>query len=73
MYPFYSVYEHEQTLYTFHHNDLTNYQWYEKCSKWSDITNSIRVNRKHKVLLEHVAHEKHSDYLGKSQEKNQKQ
>ena len=26
MYPFYSVYEQEQTMYTFHQNDFINYQ-----------------------------------------------
>ena len=63
MYPFASVYEKERTLYTFQQNDLTNNQWYEKFNTRSDVTNFIGVTRKHKVLLEHVDQEKHSDYF----------
>ena len=72
MYPFDLMYEHEQKLYTFHQNDLTNYQWYEKFNTWSDVANTIRVTRKHKVLLDNVTQEKHSDYFEKLQEINKK-
>ena len=61
MYPFDSVYEQERTMYTFHQNDLTNDQWYEKFNKRSDVANTIGVTRQHKALLEHVAQKKHRD------------
>ena len=61
MYPYVSVYEQERTLYIFHQNDLTNCQCYKKFNTCSDAAKSIGVTRKHKVLLEHVAQEKHSD------------
>ena len=57
------MYEQEHTLYTFYHNDLTNNQWYEKFNPWSDAVNAIGVIRKYKVLLEHVAQVKYSDYF----------
>ena len=63
MYPFYSLYKQERTLYTFHHNYLTNYQWYEKFNTWSDFDNATRVTIHHRVLLEHVAQEKYSEYF----------
>ena len=61
MYLFDSVYEQERKLYTFHHTDITNDQWYEKFNTWSDIANAIGVTRQHKVLLEHVDEGKQSD------------
>ena len=61
MYPFYSVYEQELTLYTFPQNDLTNVQWYEKFNTRSDVANAIRVTRQHKVILEHVDQGKNSN------------
>ena len=73
IYPFASVYEQERTLYTSHHNYLTNDQWHEKFNTRSDVANSIRVTRQHKALLEHMSQEKHSDSFEKSQEKNKKQ
>ena len=54
MYSFAPVYKQEWTLYTFHHNYLTNDQCYETFNTWSDVANAIRVARQHKVLLEHV-------------------
>ena len=73
MYLFSSVYNQERTMYTFHHNDPTNNQWYEEFNTRSDITNAVRVMRQHKVLFEHVYQEKPSDSFEKSQEKNKKQ
>ena len=63
MYPLASVYNHERTLYTFHQNDLTNNQWYEKFNTRSDVVNTIGVTRQRKVLLGQVAQEKHSGSL----------
>ena len=61
MYPFYSVYKQECTLYTFHQNDLTNNQWYEKFNTRSVIDNDITVTRQHKLLFEHMDQEIYSD------------
>ena len=65
MYSFASVNEQERTLYNFHHNDITNNQWYNNFNTRSDVTNDIRVTRQHKILLEHMAQENHSDYSEK--------
>ena len=54
-YPFVSVYKQEQTLYTFHHNKLTNEHLYEKFTTNYDAANAIGVTIQHKVLLEHVS------------------
>ena len=51
MYPFYSVYEQEETMYTFHNNKLTNDKWYNKFNTKSDVSKNIGVTRHHKVLL----------------------
>ena len=58
--PISSVYEQEQTLYTFHQNDLTNDQWHENFNTWSDVVNATGVIRKHRSLLEHLDQEKQS-------------
>ena len=63
MCPFASVYEQERTMYTFHHNYLTNDQWYKKFNTRSDSANDTGVTRQHKVLLDNVDQEKHSDYF----------
>ena len=63
MYPFAKVQKQERTLYTFHHNDLTNDQWYNKFNTRPDVDNDIRVTRQHKVLIEHLSKENHSDYF----------
>ena len=65
MYPFASVYEQERELYTFHQNDLTNDQWYEKFNTRSDVAKSIGVTKQHRVLLENMSQEKHSDSFEK--------
>ena len=51
------MYEQEQTLYTFHHNDLTNNQWCKKFNTRSDVANSTGVTIQHKAPLENVAQE----------------
>ena len=50
-------------MYNFHHNNITNDQWYKKCCTQSDISNTIEVSRQHKVLLDQKAEEKHIDYF----------
>ena len=65
MYPFASVYEQERKLYTFHQNDLTNDQWYEKFITRSDVAKSIGLTKQHRVLLENMSQEKHSDSFEK--------
>ena len=69
MYPFASVYEKERTLYIFHHNYITHDQWRDNFNTWPDVSNSIGVTRKHKVLLEHVAQENTVIILKASQKK----
>ena len=61
MYSFASLYEQELKLYNFNQNDLTNDQWCKRFIIRSDFDNGIGVTRQHKVLLEQVAKEKHSD------------
>ena len=43
MYSFYSVYKHEQSIYTFHQNELNINQWYEKFNTKSNADNAIGV------------------------------
>ena len=66
------MYEQERTLYTLHHNYVTNDQWYKEFTTRSDVTNTIGVTRQHKVLLERVAQEKNSDSFEKIKEEKQK-
>ena len=72
MYPFFSVYKQEQTLYTFHHNKLTNDHLYEKFTTNYDAANTIGVTIQNKVLLEHVSQENHCDAFENITEKQQK-
>ena len=55
------MYEQEQTLYTFHQNDIRRNQWYKNLNTWSNIENAIGVTRQQKALFEHVAQEKHGN------------
>ena len=51
-YPFTIVYEQELSLYGFHQNTMTKYQWYEIFNAKVDVGTSIGVTRQHSVLLE---------------------
>jgi hypothetical protein len=60
-YPYATVYEQELAFYHgFHQGKLTNEQWYEKFNTKVDVANAIGVTRRHKVLLDYVAQELHS-------------
>ena len=50
-------------MYTFHKNKLTKNQWYDKFNTNSDVAYNIGLNRQHKVLLDQVSQEKHSDEI----------
>ena len=61
MYPFDSVYKQEKALYSFHQNNLTNYQWYENLNTKSYVANSIVLDRHHKIIMDHADQEYHRD------------
>ena len=58
-YPFAIVYKQELSLYGFHNNTITNYQWYEQFNTKVDVGTSIVVTRQHSVLLEWTAQSTH--------------
>jgi hypothetical protein len=55
-YPFATVYKQEISLYSFHQEMITNTQFNTKV----DVASVIGVTRQHKVLLEYVAQETHT-------------
>ena len=59
-YPFATVYNQELGFYTFRQYTLSNPQWYKRFNIKVDVGEAIHVNRKHKVLLEYVAQELHT-------------
>ena len=59
-YPFATVYDQEHAFYSFRQETLTNPQWYEKFNTRVDVGEAIGVTRQHKVLLEFVAQEVHT-------------
>ena len=59
-YPFATVFDQELAFYTFRQENLTNPQWYERFNTKVDVGEAIGVTRQHKVLLEHVAQELHT-------------
>jgi hypothetical protein len=60
-YPLAAVYDQELAFYTFKQDSLSNPQWYEKRFNTKvDISDAIGVTRQHKVLLEYVAQELHT-------------
>ena len=60
-YPFATVYDQELGFYSFRQETMTNAQWYERFNTKVDVANAIGVTRQHKVLLEYVAQELHTD------------
>ena len=66
------MYKQEQTLYTFHHNELTNYQLYEKFNTKYDSDNTIVVTIHHKLILKHVSQENHNSAFENITKKQQK-
>ena len=61
-YPFATVYEQEVAFYSYHQQNLTNNQWYERFNTNVDIRSAIGVTRQHKLLLEYVAQESNIKY-----------
>jgi ribosomal protein L15 len=59
-YPFATVYEQELGFYSFKQDALSNPQWYERFNTKVDVGYAIGVTRQHKVLLEYVAQELHT-------------
>ena len=61
-YPFDTVYEQEVTFYSFHQQNRTNYQLYEKFNTKVYIGSAIGVTRQQKFPLEYVAQESNVKY-----------
>ena len=59
-YPFTTVYKQEHAFYTFHQETMSNAQWYEKFNTQVDVGEAISVTHQHKVLLEFVVQELHT-------------
>ena len=59
-YPFATVYDQERSFYSFRQETLSNAQWYERFNTKIDVGEAIGVTRIHKVLLEYVAQDLHS-------------
>jgi hypothetical protein len=57
---FTTVYDQELGFYSFKQESLSNPQWYEHFNSKVDVGDAIGVTRQHKVLLEYVAQELHS-------------
>ena len=60
-YPFATVYDQEMALYGSCQEKLMNAQWYECFNTKVDVGKAIGVTCQHKVLLEYVAQELHTD------------
>jgi hypothetical protein len=58
--PFASVCDQELGLHSFHQETLSNAQWHERFNTKVDVREAIGVTRLHKVLVEHVSQEPHS-------------
>jgi len=54
------VYDQEHAFYSFRQETMTNPQWYEKFNTQVNVGEAISVTRQHKVLLEFVAQENHT-------------
>jgi hypothetical protein len=59
-YPFATVYDQELSFYSFKEETLSNPQWYIRFNTKVDVSESIGVTRKHKVLLDYVAQESYT-------------
>ena len=56
-YPFATIYDKEQSLYSFRQENLTSAQWYERFSTNIDVGTAIGVTRQHEELLNYCANE----------------
>jgi hypothetical protein len=59
-YLFATVYDQELAFYSFKQESLSNPQWYERFNTKVDVGDAIGVTRQHKVLLEYLAQELHT-------------
>ena len=56
-YPFATIYDQEQSLYSFRLENLTSAQWYDRFNTKIDVGTAIGVTRKHQALLKYCANE----------------
>ena len=61
-YPFAIVYKQEVEFWSFHQQNLTNGQWYDRFNTKVDIVSTIGVTIQHKVLLGYVAQQSNTNY-----------
>jgi hypothetical protein len=59
-YPLATVYDQELAFYLFRQDSLSNPQWYKQFNTKVDVGMAIGVTRQHKVLLEYIAMELHT-------------
>jgi hypothetical protein len=59
-YPFATIYNQELAFYLFRQDSLSNLQWYRRFNTKVDVGAAIGVTRQHKVLLDYVAMELHT-------------
>ena len=56
-YPFATIYDQEQSLYSFRQENLTSTQCYERFNTKIDVGTAIGVTRQHEALLNYCANE----------------
>ena len=56
-YTFATIYDQEQSLYSFRQENLTSAQWYERFNTKIDVGKLIRVTRQNEALLYYCANE----------------
>ena len=59
-YPFAMVYDQEHAFFSFRQETMTNTVWYEKFNTRVDVGEAIGITRQHKILLDYVAQELHT-------------
>jgi hypothetical protein len=59
-YPFATIYDQELAFYSFRQESLSNPQWYERFNTKVDVGEALGVTRQHRVLLDYVAMELHT-------------
>jgi hypothetical protein len=57
---FATMYDQELRFYSFQQETMSKPQWCKKFNTKVDVGSAIRITQQHKVLLEHVAQEKHT-------------
>ena len=54
-YPYMTVYDQERQLFSFHQNNLSNDQYYEKFNTKCDVAKAVGVTKVHRACMEHTA------------------